>query len=331
MASIPRQPQELLCDACSRPAYTSGRRFVGDLLCERCLAVLAAAQSLQDAGRAAEWEIIPTLAFAALSEDEPALAVVREQCADAQRDSEQWTATQQRFARTFESFWLRDHVDGVPLIQWNPVQVSAAYEPVTGVIEKIQIDVRDLSVRSAKIAELYEKTLSYNELGHNRSDTGMVSWKIYRGAIRVVVRPEDADVDAVRRHMAGAGSQPLAFPPPKLVSKVYDLLRGRKAKGEFQGYGILALSGKAKGGDPEGRTLLSACVAWYFTDRGQRNGPQDKRRITELLGRLSVLGGTSHEQLWRDVGKRAGAIRKVEDDILTSAQERIGLLSNTYF
>ncbi len=135
---------------------------------------------------------------------------------------------------------------------------------------------------------------------------------------RFIVRPENPDIDFFSRQLVRSRNEQLPFPPPQLVGEVYDTLRGSGQKDRFPGYGSLALPGRVKDSNPpEGKTLIPACVAWCLASRGDITDSQTKRGLTNLLTQHSVLGSeSSHEQLWRDVGKRSTAMQAVKKTIL---------------
>jgi hypothetical protein len=292
--------------------------------------VLYAARVLVTRDVAEEDVIIPTLAFAALSEDFPDLAEIRDAFASAQGDAQQWNTLELKFSNTFALFWPERYVDGVLFVRRHLLQMNSHYEPNTGVVKKIEAYIADRSVTAEEVARLYESALAQNKLDHARSDTGEFGWKIYCEAIRIAVRPEDPDIDPVRRHLVRSPEEQLPFPPPKLIEEVYRTLRGSGGKDKFEGYGSRALRGRSGRGESssKGKTLIPSCTAWYLADRGRTNAEQ-RSKLTNLLKSEKIYQvdqdlESPHEALWTSVRRRSEAIEDVEKSILDSAQLRVG-------
>jgi hypothetical protein len=97
MGSVAEWPEKETSQTRTGPAEESVK-YLGDRLCNRCAAVLWAAQALVDNdytnGRSPE--IIPTVLFAALSAEEPLFEQLREELAAVE-----WTSRRANILRTF--------------------------------------------------------------------------------------------------------------------------------------------------------------------------------------------------------------------------------------
>jgi hypothetical protein len=80
MGSVAERQEKEACKACNGPTEES-IKYLGDRLCNRCTAVLWAAQALVDNDYTDGPEIIPTVVFAALSAEEPLFKELRESLA----------------------------------------------------------------------------------------------------------------------------------------------------------------------------------------------------------------------------------------------------------
>ena len=105
-----------------------------------------------------------------------------------------------------------------------------------------------------------------------------------------------------------------------MVGDLYSVFRGSTAKGKFRGYGRSILSGNLTN-QPHAMTLVPACVAWYLAGRQKPRDKATKIKIAQLLNRHLLTpcglenvweGDSNFIRLWRDVGKRAEALIRVE-------------------
>ncbi len=155
---------------------------------------------------------------------------------------------------------------------------------------------------------------------------GEFGWQVAPGIIHMEIYPAlvNPDIGSLERWLKKSPRQRLSFPPPVMVGDLYSVVRGSTAKGRFKGYGRSVLSGNLTN-QPEAMTLLPACVAWYLAGRKKPNDKATKVNIAQLLNRhlltpcgLEMLseGGSDFIQLWRDVGKRAEALNRVEQSFI---------------
>lgn len=273
--------------------------------------------------------IIPTLSFAVLADRIPEIAAFKNRFAADGQNVGQLKSLEQRFYNAFAGFWPEHYIDGVLIVKRYGISVDCFSASNGKVIKKIQIDVTDLSIRRDDVIEWYEYALTSYNLDYRPSAIGNIGWKAYKGTprmgvIRMVVRPEDSDIDQVSRHRIRSPDEQLPFPPPQLVGAFYDMLRGSKKHG-FSGFGSLALHGKTHGPRPERKTLVPACVAWFLSDGGRADDPQQQLELTNLLDRQSVLNvqdhEASHEQLWGNVKKRSETIKEVAQALLSGVSK----------
>jgi hypothetical protein len=323
MGSVAEYPEEETCQACTEPAEGS-IKYLGDRLCNRCAAVLWAAQALVDNGYTDGPEVIPTLVFAALSTEEPLFEDYGEGLA-----TEEWTSWRADLLRQIlrnsfapitapHSVWAL--ADGVLIIRPTPIEVK--FQPKGDRQEsKVTIDVVDVSVKPEQVAERYKE--SAKSLGldtdYYEEGEGELGWQVAPGIIHMEISPALVDPDtewSVKRPPRPR----LSYPPPEMIGDLYSVLRGSTAKGKFRGYGRSVLPGNLTN-KPHAMTLVPACVAWYLAGRQKPRDKATKIKIVQLLNRhlltpcgLETLseGGSDFIRLWRDVGKHAEALIRVE-------------------
>jgi len=297
--------------------------------------------------------ILSTLAFAALSQDDSALAEIKDSFVETQGDPRQRESLELKFSNTFEEFWPERCVDGVLLVRRHLFRLFIDYHPEASVVKRIQAYITDRSVKASDVAERYGKALESNGVDHARSATGEIAWKAYRKAtlteeealqaeealeagedpepedapeaqaIRIAVRPESPDIDFESELLVRLPHEQLPFPPPQLMESVCRTLLGSS-------FGSRALRGRSgRGESPVGRTLISSCVAWYLADRAPSSDADSKRELTRLLESEKILKVDSerkspHEALWTSVRRRSSAIQRVEHAIRASARQNLG-------
>ncbi len=146
MGSVAERPKEETCQACAGPAEGS-IKYLGDRLCDRCAAVLWAAQALVDNDYTDGPEIIPTLVFAALSAEEPLFEELRESLAALEWTSRRASILRGRFAQFFAPHSIWALADGVLIIRPVPVEVEGLYKHNGKELEKVTINVVDVTVK----------------------------------------------------------------------------------------------------------------------------------------------------------------------------------------
>jgi hypothetical protein len=127
MGSVAEYPEEETCQACTEPAEGS-IKYLGDRLCNRCAAVLWAAQALVDNDYTDGPEIIPTVVFAALSAEERLFEELREKLAALE-----WTSTEAGnllggFMNIFAPYAVWALADGVLIIRPQPIALRLLYK-----------------------------------------------------------------------------------------------------------------------------------------------------------------------------------------------------------
>jgi hypothetical protein len=295
-----------------------------------------------------EAEDIPSLVFGALCGGIARLKHAKGLFEEATPEHDQWQDLEVAFWNTFQPFYAEALVDGVLIVKRQRQSMGAGYDRETGIIESIEIDVFDQDVKPEEVRGLYEEMLNSGNLRHDRSDTGQLSWKIYRESIRIVVRPKDPTIDPLSRISHDVVPQQAQFPSPELVGGMYDLLRGSEAKGRFAGFGSAALP-KWRPSDPgakrkqrrgpgaHAKTLIPACVAWFFADRGRLLTQADKPRIAGVLNDVLLVpfklkrieATTAYSPVWENAKKWSEFFGKIERSF-TEAPIRVGRHADRY-
>ena len=340
MGSVAEQPKKS-CAACAQPTKTDVK-YSNDRLCDRCTAVLWAAQALLDNEFKDAQEIIPTVVFAAVSAGDRHLEELKESLAADDLRSERGRLLRQRFTRIFEFHSIWALADGVPIIRQHPIYMAAWYKD-GGLkeIERMTIDVVDISPTAKQVAEHYRSTLELygvDTSSPQQGEEGMIGWQVDPGVIHMAIYPTPADpnrsalVRSLRRRTPRNRS---SFPPPAIVEQMYDVLRGSRAKGKFRGFGRSVLPGNLTN-KPEAKTLAPACVAWYLAGRKKPSDKGTRIKIAELLNRHLLVpcgleslsqGGSDFIQLWGNVGKHAEALNSVEQAFIANSR-LYGLVAN---
>jgi hypothetical protein len=295
-----------------------------------------AARALLDNNFNAPQDIIPTVVFAEVSAGNRHLEELKESLAANDLMSERGRVLRQRFAQAFEFHSIRALIDGVPIISQNLVHITGAYKDDSlKEIEKITIDVCDISVTAKQVGEQYENALELfgvDTSSPHRGEEGMIGWQVDPGVIHMAIYPTLAD-PPVRTALARSLRQRTrrnrpSFPPPATVAQGYHEARGSKKKGKFQGLGRAMLPGNLTN-QPEAKTLLPACVAWYLAGRKKPDDPRTRKKVAErlnqrLLGPCGLerlaLGGSDFIQLWGNVGKHAKTLNDVEQAFIVSSK-----------
>jgi hypothetical protein len=287
--------------------------------------VITSAIALLDNGHLHRDEVIPTLAFAALTEEIPRLAATRDRFSQAGRNPELWEGLRLDFWDTFEPLWPKCYVDDVLIVRRDVLSMVVGYDPDTNVTDRIEIEVADNSIGAGEVAELYKRALDVNEVSYDDSPAGGIDWGVYKSKIRMVVRPEGRTADSLHHFPVRRPDEQPPFPGPKLVGEMYGVLRGSEGtKDKFPGFGRAVLPGRDRGEKPNGRTLVPAYVAWYGSDRGLCADAQHKQEVTKLLFEEGILPDEkahqglfdkAHQQLWDNVRKRSESFQEAERHI----------------
>ena len=307
--------------------------------------LLRAAKALLDNDLKAPQDIIPTVVFAVVSTGNRHLEELKESLAANAVSSERGRIFRQRFAQAFEFHIISTLIDGVPIISQNLIHTAGTYKDDNlKELEKITIDVCDISVTVKQLGEHYGDALELfgaDTSSPQKGEEGMIGWQVGPGVIHMAIYPTLAE-PPTRSTLARSLRQRAlrnhsSFPPPAMVEQAYDMLRGSEGKGKFRGFGRAMLPGNLTN-QPQAKTLLPACVAWYLAGRKKPDDPQTRKKIAELLNRhllkpcgLDSLapGGSDFNQLWGNVGKHAETLNDVEQAFMTSSQ-LYGLIADFY-
>jgi hypothetical protein len=299
---------------------------------ERYRALFRAARAVRRAGIEDENEIIPTLVFAARSFELTNLTVLRRQLAEAEAGGEEWRALKGTVRRAFDTFEFVRADDGVPIFYSRPFKLRAHAHQVTGVVEKVVVEVYRRSAKGEDIGERYDALLSKHGASYE-SRQGGIGWHASTGRLRMVVHPlAPATLDPLSEGRVEASSEGnnLPFPHPGIVADVCEALIGSvSARGGGGGFASV-LAGRDRGRPFDPGYLIPAVVAWYVGGRGnviKRHGlkPEVARIMRENLdedllsprGKRLVhgKGWDSAEYVWEVVERVSQPILRVDHEL----------------
>ena len=290
------------------------------------------ARLLFRAGIAEEGVMIPTLVFAAnVTERAPLRAISDVTEVPHMRDIGDglailddpdragiWRDLYTQVSESFDNLvTLVGTMEGAPILRLTPFRMILLTDAQGDVLEEVNIDVFSRSVQAEDLAEKYEKYLKVRnaEVDPNR---GTISYKIHKGFIRMLIRPETLSVDRADGRILPLRSGPPRFPDPLVVAGMYSVLKGSRSEGKFKGHSSV-LAGRERGPDSPADTLIPACVAWYLAGRGELIGQtEEKHRVVRMLNH-ELLGPCGKEPLpessttlWRNGRNASDVIRRLE-------------------
>ncbi len=214
-----------------------------------------------------EDEIIPTLVFAGNLDGTPRLKSIWDGIAKAEKGSGAWAEPENQLYTLFGGLVVPSRVvDGVPVVRRAPFWISVTRDK-DGPIEEIAFDVFKRSVTRKEVRKWYEWYLKREGVDYDLNDLsrGVVAYKTdNRDFFRLMARPEERSVDTDGRIL------PITegirkFPHPEAVAGIYEGLRNLM---KFSGLPPL-LMGRQRGPTIEPHNLISACAAWYLSERGR--------------------------------------------------------------
>lgn len=259
-----RNPDDI-CEACRKAGHVAGEdrvRRTKKRLGRRYEGLLRAATALLEEDEATESEVMATCAFAALTPlvdrplrggapTVPRLGRIQGMFAAATRS--EWDRLALRFYNTFEPLEAKRVVDGVLVVGRASNRVEAVYEPETGLVDSIVLEVDELSVKEKRVGDLYERALARYGLNWSEAEDGPISGEPRAGTIHMVARP-------IRGGPVRPGEEDQRlFPPPDQVRAFF--ARQRRTGGAD-------LQGRPSGHDFDRGNLIAACVAWCLGARG---------------------------------------------------------------
>jgi len=164
--SVAAEMKSIACSGCARLARDA-TKFLGDCLCKRCTSVLWTAQTLFEEDYRNELEIIPTTVFGALATEERLLKELKRSLglAGVGRESERGRVLSNRFRQTFKPYGVWAMAGDVPIIRRDPILIAAIHDRNLEEIEKLTIDVVDVSVRPERVVERYGGPWTYSVWG----------------------------------------------------------------------------------------------------------------------------------------------------------------------
>jgi hypothetical protein len=312
------------CDGCLRPSDGALSKHDDDWLCQKCVAVLAAAETLLNKGIAAEDTIIPTMVFAKV--------------AGGSRGWEELSQTGRVLGKHeglelvgimhAASNWKPPSLDddyagwkfvgvahGVPIVRVEHCVAVPEPHPGTPVLKQVRIQVLS-KVKPETIAEKYEQVLTEQGARWESNSRGTFSYG-YNGYLELTVAVGTGSLSPLT--VESLSVDPLEwpafhFPPPVLVGRIYKSLRGSLwHRRDPEGFAYaLDNYGKSKGKAAE--RIISAFVAWHIGEGPKaRIPPGSRSRVARFLnkhllekrslGQLSADPYNPADAVWQDVEK----------------------------
>jgi len=288
-----------LCDSCLKSAETLFNHD-GDRLCERCKAVFWTAAVLFDNEITDEAEIVPTIAFAARMGELGNL-----------NDAERRREFVQEFAQKYRRFALTGVVDGVPVLRLRPVVIDVLRYVGSTLPRMIRIEILSRSTEADKVAELYERTLSEENIHFDACTGGNITWNAKEAHLSISVGAKsELHPGRVGYYSEYPKGRIYSFPPPNLIRGFYVVLLGSTDKRTFAGYAY-GLGDHERPKTKTAEKAIPACAAWYIGERDKTIRPAEQRpRVARILNRhlLRPLGQAelpedhwrSDDTIWRD-------------------------------
>lgn len=318
-----------LCDKCEREPAAA----------DACDELSKAARVLLASGITGEDEVIPTLAFANRISHDACFAGIKDAFLRAHAGTKRWRELTLKFSNTFEPFTVERVLNGVLVVKRQTAFAGIHYDDNSGVVKGISLEATDRATKPPRMSNLYEEALSLEGIPYDRSDRGNVSWKIYRGRIRLMVEPENIHITWIPQLPAYGEQQP--FPPPLVIKGFCEVLWGSRSEGKFEGFSH-TLEGRQKGtkhgtggrrsksgADP--LDLVSVCTALYLEQRYGKGGSSPRaeaiatlnNRVLVACGKEALPEAGAGTAIWKrgKVTVRMATIDEAMDD----AARRFGL------
>jgi hypothetical protein len=300
------EPSELpTCDLCGMPTedpdelpfrLRDGTKGV-DYACERCRAVLDAAEVLLDNEVTDENQIVTTLAVAA-SEGMSWTMVGEEPSEDFNRDHQEFGVTRA--------------ADGKPLLHLQPFVVDVIRHTGTSLPKGIRIEGFSFVTTAEEVAACYEDVLREENIPSDNCTGFNLECNTDDLILTITVKPR-AELDPVRiQRLTTYPQAPVHhLPPPNIIREVYRELRGSIHPKTFRGFGCaLGDHGRSQPKSQEANILV--CLAFCFGESDNTSQPAERRpRISRVLNRhlLSRYGMTelpeyswsSDDAVWRNI------------------------------
>jgi hypothetical protein len=208
-------------------------------------------------------------------------------------------------------------MEGAPVLRLAPFRVILVTGGHEEGLEEVNIDVFSRSVQANDVAEKYEKYLKIRKVDVD-PNRGTISYKVHKGFIRMLIRPETISVDRADGRILPLRSGPPRFPDPLVVAGMYSVLKGSRSEGKFKGHSSV-LAGRERGPDSPADTLIPACVAWVLAGHGELIGQtEEKHRVVRTLNH-ELLGPCGKEPLpessttlWRNARNASDVIGRLE-------------------
>jgi hypothetical protein len=270
-----------------------------DHICERCRAVLDAAETLLDNEITNENEVVTTLAVAA-------------------SEGMSWTMLckqpPENFGRDHPEFGLTKAADGKPLLHMQPFIVDVIRYPGTSLPKEIRIEVFSKAAKAEEVAARYEEALRSENIPSKNCIGFSLECNIDNLILTMSVKPR-TKLDSVRIQRLTTYPQAPAqhLPPPNIIREIYRELLGSTDKRTFRGSAYaLGDHGRSQAKSQEANIL--ACLAWCFGEYDDTSRPVERRaRISRALNRhlLSRYGMTELPENWSSDQAVWGNIKEV--------------------
>jgi len=278
-----------------------------------------AVRALWTEGVTEEDIIIPTLVFAAQSQERPILRFLRNQFAEVEEGSQAWLEQRDKCLQAISIMGPELVKHDTLFLRARPLAVLA-FGPDMTTIEYIIIDVYGQPkhpVAPEDVEEEYERALSRFAIPHDPKVAGFDEvW--YADYLRIMVSPPRPQIFEPGNDEAPSrwtGQPP--FPPPSRLREHYaGILSHAKESGLAD-----IVARKQRGQDDKRHNLMPACVAWYLASYNA--GPEqaelsnrDSRLINAFFKSLpnppQSKSGTTYRRDLERVSKRISRI----DDLL---------------
>jgi hypothetical protein len=286
---FPLEPSELpTCDLCGMPAeelrempfrLRDGTKGV-DYACERCRAVLDAAETLLDNDVTDENVIVTTLAVAA--SDGMTWPMVGEE-------------PPEDFALDHPEFELTRAADGKPLLHMRTFVVHPIRYTGTNLPKEIRIEAFSKVAKAGEVAARYEEILRKENIPSENCTGFSFECDTDNLILTMSVKPR-AELDPIRIKRLTTYPQAPAhhLPPPNIIREFYRELLGSTDDRTFRG-SAYALGDHGRSQTKSQGTNILACLAWCFGEGHNTSTPAERRpRISRALNRhlLSPYGMT---------------------------------------
>jgi hypothetical protein len=338
MASVAgSEPEVGSCDGCLKPSRDLNPS-AGYRICDKCKAVFLTAAVLLNEGITAEDTLIPTLVFAKIAGGTPEYtALVRQNASisgleivELIQAAVNWpprhSETSAEYAKTLTNY-VQEHgyggwrlvrvVRGVPILRVQPLVALPETHPGTEILKSVRVQVLSRHVKPSKVEKTYERLLVDNGVRWGANNSGHISYQFHDGFLQVEAGLEGT-ISPLMAKSVGANtlySWPACnFPPPSLVTDIYESLLGSVHKKTGRGFAYdLDLYGKPYR-ERSAKKIVVAFAAWHIGEGPRaRIPPKTRPRVARILNKqlldpeewLPENTWSPEDKMWRDVEELA--------------------------